>query len=95
MDVPAFLTIPEAAAVLRIGRTVAYELAARYLETDGADGLPVVRIGKQLRVPRARLEALAGDPLTDGHASGTITTANETTGRLFPDDLLIATQRHR
>ena len=61
---PAFLTIGEAAAVLRIGRTVAYALAKLYEASDGTEGLPVVRIGRQLRVPRAHLEALAGAPLT-------------------------------
>jgi hypothetical protein len=61
---PDFLTVVEAASVLRIGRTAAYDLAARYLRTGGTDGLPVVRMGRVLRVPRARLEELAGGPLT-------------------------------
>jgi len=61
---PDFLTVTEAAQVLRIGRTAAYALAARYEETSGAEGLPVIRIGKQLRVPLARLEELAGGALT-------------------------------
>lgn len=60
---PDFLTITEAAHVLRIGRTAAYALAARYEQTSGAEGLPVIRMGKQLRVPRARLEQLAGGAL--------------------------------
>jgi hypothetical protein len=60
-----FLTVPEAARVLRIGRTAAYELAVRFEATGGAEGLPVIRIGRQLRVPRARLEALAGAPLLE------------------------------
>ena len=60
-----FLTVPEAARVLRIGRTAAYELAVRFEATGGAEGLPVIRIGRQLRVPRARLEALAGAPLRE------------------------------
>ena len=64
MELPAFLTVSEAAAVLRIGRTVAYVLAKQYEATDGTEGLPVVRVGRQLRVPRAHLEALAGAPLT-------------------------------
>ncbi len=55
---PAVLTVEEAAAALRIGRRLAYEQAARYLATGGAEGLPVVRLGRCLRVPRAKLEAL-------------------------------------
>jgi hypothetical protein len=63
MDENDFLTVLEAAKVLRLGRTCAYELAARYEETGGAEGLPVVRLGRLLRVPRGRLEALNGGPL--------------------------------
>lgn len=61
--VPDFLRVEEAARVLRIGRTSAYELAREFLATSGASGLPVVRIGRQLRVPRHRLEDLAGGPI--------------------------------
>ena len=61
---PDFLTVEQAAAIVRIGRTKAYELARRYVATDGSDGLPAIRIGKQLRVPRARLEHWHGGPLT-------------------------------
>ena len=57
-DPAPFLTIVEAAALLRVGRTVAYQLARRYLATDGREGLPVVRLGRQLRVPRHALERL-------------------------------------
>lgn len=60
---PQFLTVEEAASVVRIGRTAAYQLAARYEATDGREGLPVVRFGRLLRVPRARLEDWAGGPL--------------------------------
>lgn len=57
------LTVEEAAAALRIGRRLAYELAARFEATGGAEGLPVIRLGRCLRVPKARLEALlAADP---------------------------------
>jgi excisionase family DNA binding protein len=45
----AVLTIEEAAEVLRIGRSAAYEAARR-------GQLPVIRIGRSLRVPRHRLE---------------------------------------
>ena len=65
---PDFLTVEEAAAVLRIGRTGAYELARQFIRTDGGAGLPVIRIGKQLRVPRAALERWHGGPLTSEFA---------------------------
>lgn len=54
-DLPDVLTVEEAAAVLRIGRGAAYELARRFRETDGREGLPVVCFGRTLRVPRAAL----------------------------------------
>ena len=50
---PELLTIREAAVVLRIGRTTAYTLAGRYLR--GGEGLPVIRVGRSLRVPRELL----------------------------------------
>lgn len=62
-DRPAFLTVEEAASVLRIGRTAAYALTAQWLATDGRTGLPVVRVGRLLRVPRHELERLAGGPI--------------------------------
>lgn len=62
-ELPDVLTVEEAAAALRIGRRLAYELAGRYLATGGAEGLPVVRLGRCLRVPRAKLEQLlVADP---------------------------------
>ena len=56
------LTIEEASAVLRISRTLAYQLAAEYQGSGGMSGLPCLRIAGCLRVPRwALLElALAG-----------------------------------
>lgn len=47
--VPAMLTVPEAARLLRISRTLAYELA-------GLGELPSVRFGRAIRVPRRALE---------------------------------------
>jgi hypothetical protein len=61
---PDFLTVDEAARIVRIGRTTAYDIARVYEATDGADGLPVIRLGKQLRVPRCRLEDWLGGPIT-------------------------------
>jgi hypothetical protein len=60
---PAFLTVEEAATVLRIGRTAAYLLARQWEATDGAEGLPVVRLGRLLRVPVHQLERLAAGDL--------------------------------
>jgi excisionase family DNA binding protein len=56
---PAFLTVPEAAQILRLGRSAAYEAVAR-------GELPAVRFGRRLRVPRHALARLAGlDPEQD------------------------------
>lgn len=55
---PALLTVPEAAELLRIGRTHAYDLARRYEATDERDGLPVIRLGTTMRVPRWALDEL-------------------------------------
>jgi hypothetical protein len=62
---PDFLTVEEAAAILRIGRSTAYRLANLYLATGGSSRLlPVERCGKQLRVPRYKLEEILGGPIT-------------------------------
>jgi excisionase family DNA binding protein len=61
---PDLLTVEEAARVLRIGRTNAYQLARRSLATDGAEGMPAVRLGHLLRVPRCLLEELVGGPIS-------------------------------
>lgn len=69
---PAVLTVEEAAAVLRIGRGAAYELARRFRVTGGREGLPVIVLGRSLRVPRHALlrmldpERGAGDGLDGG-----------------------------
>lgn len=54
------LTIAEATRVLRIGRSLGYQLAREYLASGGTSGLPVIRLGSQcLRVPRWALMELA------------------------------------
>jgi excisionase family DNA binding protein len=54
---PAFLTIDEAASILRIARATAYEMVA-------AGAIPVVKFGgRSLRVPRGALARLAGEEL--------------------------------
>ena len=57
---PEVLTVEEAAAVLRIGRGLAYEQAQLFRQTQGREGLPVLVIGRCFRVPRSALEALLG-----------------------------------
>ena len=52
---PYMLTVKDAAALLGIGRTLAYQLVRRYVETGGAEGIPVVRVGRLWRVPRQAL----------------------------------------
>lgn len=47
----ATLTVEEAAAVLGIGRTLAFEMAR-------AGRLPVIRLGRRILVPRAALERM-------------------------------------
>ena len=65
-DAPDFLTVEEAAAVLRLGRTQVYELTRVWRATGGARGVPVIVFGRLLRVPKAALMRLAG---IDGSAA--------------------------
>ena len=59
VDELELLTVAEAAQRLRIGRSLAYELAGTYLATGGAEGLPVIKLGARMRVPRWALDELA------------------------------------
>ena len=52
---PIMLTVKDAASVLRIGRSKAYEMAATYTSTGGTQGLPVIRLGDLLRIPKVAL----------------------------------------
>jgi len=55
--VSATLTVPQAAQLLGIGRNLAYEIAAR----DGEiAGVPVIRVGRRLLIPLARLLKVLG-----------------------------------
>ena len=57
-ELPILLKVEEAAAVLRVGRSKAYEMTTLYVTSSGTSGLPCLRLGDVLRVPRFALEAL-------------------------------------
>jgi excisionase family DNA binding protein len=58
-ELPRFLTVPEAAAVLRLGLSATYEAIAR-------GQIPSVRFGRKIRVPRGVIFQLARE-----HSVGT------------------------
>ena len=60
-DYGEVLTVEEAAQVLRISRSSAYELARRW-RSDNPSGLPVIQLGRFLRVPRSALEDMLAQP---------------------------------
>jgi excisionase family DNA binding protein len=60
-DLPPFLTVPEVAAVLRLGRSATYEAVAR-------GQIPSRRFGRKVRVPRAALVAFAREQLVNSPA---------------------------
>ena len=66
---PLLFTVTEAAEILGMGRSTLYSAIK-----SGSCPLAVTRIGKQIRIPRAALERLAGDggssdgPAHDDHA---------------------------
>lgn len=61
-DLPDFLTVEETAVVLRIGRTSAYAEVRRWESTGGTAGIPSVRFGRSVRVPKAVIVRLLDPP---------------------------------
>lgn len=55
---PLFISVTEAARLLGISRTLAYEQAHLGIETAGAEGLPAIRLGRRVLVQRDGLRAL-------------------------------------
>lgn len=62
---PQTFTVEEAARILRIGRTTAYALAREWRTTHGRSGLPVLELGRTLRVPRVALANLLEAPAVE------------------------------
>ena len=62
-ELPAFLTVEEAARVLRIGRTKAYAMVNEHRVTGGKSGMPARDLGGVLRVPLAWIKEMAGGEL--------------------------------
>ena len=57
------LTVEEAAEILRLKRSQAYELTRIYRMSGGTRGLPVVVFGRWLRVPKAAILHFSEVPL--------------------------------
>ena len=55
------LSVEAAAALLGISRSTAYDLARRYRESEGADGLPCIKIGGRILIVVAGLREILGD----------------------------------
>ncbi len=58
-DLPPFLRMDQAQELTQLGRSQLYELARRWRETGGREGIPNVRFGRCLRVPTAALLRIA------------------------------------
>jgi excisionase family DNA binding protein len=83
-DLPAVLTVEEAAELLRIGRSAAYQGIK-------AGEIPSIKVGRSIRVPTFRLEQLLGEVTPDtsnalaGENQGAATTSTAGTGGHGPE----------
>jgi hypothetical protein len=71
-ELPLMLTVEQTCTVLGIGRSLGYAEVRRYLATGGREGIPAVRIGSVLRIPRTALVELL--------ATVTVPSGDNTTG---------------
>ena len=55
----AFLRVREAVPILGISASALYELANSWLASGGRRGVPAVRLGRSIRIPRAAIERMA------------------------------------
>ncbi len=76
-DLPLMLTVEQTCAVLGNGRSLGYAAEVRrYLATGGREGIPAVRIGSVLRIPRTALVELHASVMVPTHvAAGVLRTA--------------------
>ena len=54
-----FMRVDDAARILGISRSLAYDMVNLWIVTNGAEGLPAVRLGRRLLVKRSALEQWA------------------------------------
>ncbi|MHB1511081.1 MAG: helix-turn-helix domain-containing protein [Acidimicrobiales bacterium] len=64
-ELPAFMTVEQAAKAVQLGRSKAYQLTVEWERTGGASGLPFVWFGHQKRIPRAALERFIDQALSN------------------------------
>jgi excisionase family DNA binding protein len=68
----AFLRVREAAVVLGISNSAAYQLANTWLASEGRTGLPAVRMGRRVLIPRAAIDQMASVGSQDGDSAGLV-----------------------
>ena len=68
-ELPDMLRVGEAAHVLRISRTRAYDEVAAYRRSGGKEGLPSIAIGRCLRIPKKALLAWIDEQLENPDAA--------------------------
>ena len=89
-ELPELLTVEEAAALLRIGRGLAYQLARSYLSDGCAEGLPVIRLGRKLRVPKRQLvKLLDGEQVAAAPTNRRMPQTRRRAQRSTPSQLLL------
>jgi hypothetical protein len=63
------LTVERAGALFKLKRSKSYSEARRYIDTDGAEGLPAVAFGRTLRCPTALVLERLGLAHTNGNGA--------------------------
>ena len=63
-ELPIALTVPEAAAVLRVGRNKVYDLVHLWHLSGGAEGLRSVSLGRVVRIPRIAILEFLGESIS-------------------------------